>query len=135
MLFALGWLAEKDATRDHLEAGSATKISGIVTGHVGKGEISWPFAGELQVGHDQTAASSSAPKTAEVLAAAVLRLPRTQQVALFEELPEYFAHHGSLPAIGEDLMKEVESMLTSLRKEKQTTRRGSVRFERTTVVT
>jgi hypothetical protein len=133
LLFALAWLADKDANRDHLEAGAAVKVAGIVDGVVGNGKIVMPFAGMLQVGHDATVASSSAPKTVEVLAAAICRLPRTQQVAIFEDLPEYFAHHGELPVVKPELLEEVEQMLVTLRREKSSLRRGSVRFERTEV--
>lgn len=134
----LNWLAKKEAERDGcrdlLEPGSAVKCAGVIEGVVGQGQIVQNFAGVLQVGHDATVASSSAPKTPELLALILDRVAFSKRAALIEDLPAYFAEHGELPKVPPELIKVAEDMLSKLRQTKQVLRRGIVRFEKTLVL-
>lgn len=134
LAYIAGKEAGKEGVRDLLEAGSAVSVAGLIDGSVGKAAITLPFAGILQVGHDATVASSSAPKTSDVLAIALEWMPITKRKALLVELPEVFAATGALPPIDEVLRQLAEDLLSKLRQTKQTLRRGTVRYEATKVL-
>lgn len=125
---ALGWLADR-SDRAQLAAGSATHVVGTIDALVGRGPIVIPFDGTLQVGHDATVNSSAAPRTADVLGVMFCALPPATRRRLLVEIPAAFAAPGPLPEIDEPLASEIDAMLKSLRAEKPTLRRGSVRFE------
>lgn len=147
LLHALGYVCSKDSDRELLVAGDARPVSGIVTGQVGKGEIVVPFAGTLQIGHDTTVASSTAPRTVELLASILVELPAATVNRILAELPDRFPLDRGLLSLAADqrhteraialhaMLARVEEIVQLLRTTVPQQRRGSVRFERTQVDT
>lgn len=122
---SLEYFSKKRVRRELLIPG-ATRVEGVILGQVGRARLELPFGGELQIGEDQSAASSCAPDTTHVLALVLGELPEPARLSLLARLPKDFERTRELPAIADERLVEAKDLLTRLRSTEIKTRRGSV---------
>lgn len=128
---AVNYLGKNRVNRDLLPPGTAEvelTISGSVRAKgLRKKQINETFVGLLDIGEPQTAASSSAPDAAHVIALLIDKHPKGAEV--LRELETYFAEKGELKPIEADKIKTVDLVLKRLRQVETKTKAGSITFK------
>lgn len=128
VLASIEYMAGKRVRREHLDAGSETRVQGVINATVGRARIELPFARVLSVGHEQTSASSSKPDETLVVAWLLDQLPESERDSVLARLPEEFARLGTLPSVTDKRREQAEELLKRLRSSKTVTKRGAVVF-------
>lgn len=128
---ALKYVAGKecgDATRAQLLPGS-TRVALSIRGSVGRQKVSASITGQLLVNHDQQKATSTTPDYLSVIGRMLEGMAKTKRDALLTALADEYSERGEVWC-SDDRRKEAKELLEKLRSRRQTTARGSVRFQR-----
>lgn len=128
---ALAKFGAKEADRELLKAGDAIAVNLNVCGNVNGRFFTDDVIGTLQVGADQTAASSSGPDHAHLVAVLLESMPRTKRRHFLDALPAGYLETKTLPTVAPETLSAAETLLDRLRDRQTVTRKGNVRFEPT----
>jgi hypothetical protein len=126
---ALAKYATKEADRELLKPGEEIPIALDVTGHVNGHWFCEDVRGKLQIGFDQTAATSTGPDQAHLVAVPLEAMPKTRRRQLLDSLPAGYLKTKSLPIVAPETLSAAETLLERLRDRQTVTRKGNVRFE------
>lgn len=122
--------ASKRQNRDGLAAGERHEVELHVSGSIGDQWVEREISGELLVNHDQQCASSVAPDYGRLIGLLLEEIPIRRRLRFVSDLPTRLVEDGELPAPKDPETESLADLfLKSLRQQKTTTRRGSVRFE------
>lgn len=126
---ALGKVGGKEGNRTALGEGKSYPVNLRIRGTVCKQEINEQIAGLLLVAFDSEGTTTSGPEGDHLTALILSRVPKTRQAELLESLSRYFAEHGALPEIDEELLDQITHLRKQLRaRSAPTTKRGAVSF-------
>jgi len=123
---ALAKTAAKEARRDELLAGATHELHLSIAGTIDGEPVGQIVRATLSVGHDFAKASSSGPKSAEVIACVLHKLNAATREAVLNGLAEHFAATTQLPDVPASLVNAANRLLGQLRNWEQITQRGPV---------
>ena len=124
---ALSRVADKEANRDDLPAGSAYIVNLLVTGEIDGQPIEQALSAVLTVGHDSTRATSATPAVDRLIGSILAKLNTVTREAILRELPEQFEAAGCVPPeVPADVVEKTAGMLKRLRAKQSQAVRGSV---------
>lgn len=128
MFHALAKHAAKEKDRSLLDAGRSYSLEITVEARSGRLSLTEEIVGELNVGHDSEAASSSGCNQAELCAYLLSQMPKAKRMRILDELPAKFERLGALPDTDKEVIDSAGRMLERLRYRKTITKAGAVAF-------